>query len=174
MMKAAALKSIAAAKGRLSALLGFFRRVRAPLAGLGREMADGDGEDDLFPIAVLIDELKTDDTQVRGAARAPAAERAGPFRMDTARTRLSRDETKKGCSHGAESRRVTKRCRSFDMRMCASEQHYLVYSSDVCVHESEASDLGRASCELVLDVHHYRRDVVHDMLLHDTPRQASA
>eukprot|EP01046_Picozoa_sp_COSAG06_P082336 COSAG06_NODE_29372_length_557_cov_31.233624_1_plen_30_part_10 len=30
-------------------------------------MADGDGEDDLFPIAVLIDELKTDDTQVRGA-----------------------------------------------------------------------------------------------------------
>ena len=44
-------------------------------------MADGDGEDDLFPIAVLIDELKTDDTQVRGASRAPAAERAGPFRM---------------------------------------------------------------------------------------------
>jgi hypothetical protein len=81
MMKAAALKSIAAAKGRLSALLGVFRRVRAPLAGLGREMADGDGEDDLFPIAVLIDELKTDDTQVRGASRAPAAERAGPFGM---------------------------------------------------------------------------------------------
>ena len=36
----------------------------------GVEMAD-DGEDDLFPIAVLIDELKTDDTQVR--ARGPTA-----------------------------------------------------------------------------------------------------